>query len=88
MLEEELAAERRCEADGVAVPRQPRVGLDDIGEQAPRERDRSGAEREQPPRSLLGEHRPAPLLDELHQPVGGVEPELHGSSLDEHMFDS
>src|SRR5581483_9385539 len=46
LLEEEPAAERSREADRVAVPRKPGVGLDDIGEQAPRERDRSGAERE------------------------------------------
>ncbi len=88
LLEQQVLAERPREPDRVAVPREPRVGLDDVGQQAASERDRGRAEREQPPGRLLGEHRPAPLLDELHQPVGRVEPELHRSSLDEHMFDS
>ena len=38
-------------------------------------------EREEPPRGLLGGHRPAPLLDELDEPVGRVQAKLHGEPL-------
>ena len=72
VLEQEVDAERPGQRDRVAVPREPRVGLDDLGEKRARERDRRLAEREEPARRLLGDDRPAPLLDELHEPVGGV----------------
>ena len=41
----------------------------------------------QPACCLLGEHGPAPLLDQLDEPVRRVEAELHGESLGEHTFD-
>ncbi len=45
-------------------------------------------EREEPPRRLLGRHRSAPLLDELDEPVGGVQAKLHADdTLGERMFD-
>ena len=72
VLEQEVGAERSGEPDRVAVPREPRVGLDHLGEERAGERDRRLAQREEPPRRLLGDDRPAPLLDELHEPVGGV----------------
>ncbi len=44
------------------------------------------AESEQPPRSLLGVDRPAPLLDKLDEPIRRVQPELHGKRVGEHTF--
>ena len=44
------------------------------------------ADCEQPPGGLLHVDRPAALLDELHQTVGGIEPELHGERVSEHTF--
>ncbi len=76
-LEEEVAAERRREPDRVAVPREAGVGLDDVVEQRAGERDRGGAEGEEPPRRLVRQHRPAPLFDQLDEAVGRIEPELH-----------
>src|SRR5207247_1006309 len=35
------------------------------------------ADGEEPPGRLLGEDGPSPLLDELHEPVRRIEPELH-----------
>ena len=58
--------------DGVAAPRESRIGLNDVCEQRARERDGSLPEREEPPRGVFREHRPALLLDELHQAVGRV----------------
>ena len=72
LLEQEVDAERARERDRVAVPREPRVGLDDLREKRARERDRRLAEREEPAGRLLGDDRPPPLLDELHEAVGGV----------------
>ena len=72
VLEQEVDAERPRERDRVAVPREPRVGLDDFGEERAGERDRRLPEREEPARRLLGDDRPAPLLDELHEAIGGV----------------
>ena len=77
VFEQEVGAERSREPDGVAAPREPRVGLDDLGEERARERDRRLAQREEPARRLLGDDRSAPLLDELHEAVGGVQPQLH-----------
>ena len=57
-----------------AAPGEPRVAVDDV-RRAARAPGPPGsvAQREQPPRRLLGRQRPAPLLDELDQPVGRVE---------------
>src|SRR5436309_13305608 len=43
-------------------------------------------EREEPSGRLLDEDRAPPLLDELHQPVGSVEPQLHVERVSEHTF--
>ena len=43
-------------------------------------------ERVEVARGLLDRDRAAPSLDELHEPVGRVEAELHGAMLGEHMF--
>ena len=72
--------------DGVSAPREPRVFADDLLEQVARHPDRGVPEREQPACSLLDEDRPTPFLDELDQPVRGVQPELHAGSLSEHTF--
>ena len=60
------------------APGEPRIAVDDVVEQRPREPRRNVPEREERPRRVLDRHRPAPLLDELDEPVGGVERELHG----------
>src|SRR5262249_11145884 len=48
--------------------------------------DRRPDEREERRRGLLGRDRPAPLLDELDETVGGVQAELHTRKRIEHMF--
>ena len=72
LLEQERRARRLGERDRVAVPGEPRIGLDDVCEQRAREGDRRLPEREEPPRGVLREYRPALFLDELHEPVGRV----------------
>jgi hypothetical protein len=37
-------------------------------------------------RHVLDRNGPAPVLDEVDEPVGGIEGELHIASLGEHMF--
>jgi hypothetical protein len=37
-------------------------------------------EREQPPGSLVHRHRPPPLLDQLDEPIRGVETQLHAET--------
>ena len=65
---------------------EPRVAVDDVAEQRAGERDRGPLEREQHASGLVRADRPVPRLHELDEPVGGVERELHRSSLDEHTF--
>ena len=72
VLEREPVAGRPGEGHRVAVPREAGVGLDHLREQRARERDRRLPQGEQPPRRLVGDDGAAPLLDELHEPVGGV----------------
>jgi len=60
------------ERDGVAVPGEPRVCLDDLGQQRARQRHRGVPQGEETEGGLLGDHRAAPLLDQLHQAVGCV----------------
>ena len=86
VFEQQAGAERACEPDRVAVPRESRIGLDHLGEECPRQCDGRLAQREEPARSLLSDDRPAPLLDELDEAIGGVESQLHPESLGEHMF--
>ncbi len=72
VLEQQAGSERACKPDCVAVPGEASIGFDHLGQEGARQRDRRLAEREEPARRLLGDDRPAPLLDELHEPVGGV----------------
>ena len=76
-LERQVVARRRREPDARPAPGQPSVARDDVLEQASREAFGSARECEERSGRLLGGHRPAPLLDELDEPVGGVEGELH-----------
>ena len=78
VLEQDVRSRRRRETDGGAAPGEPRVAGDDVVEQRARERRRRAREREEHARRLLGRHGPAPGLDELDEPVGGIERELHG----------
>ena len=77
VLERDVRARRRREPDRCAAPGEPRVAGDDVVEQRPGKRRRRARESEQRPRRLVGRHRPAPGLDELDEPVGGIERELH-----------
>ncbi len=85
-LEWKLGAERSFEADAVAAPRDARVFFHDVFQQRTGEAEWSRAKSEQPSRRLLRRHRSAPLLDQLDEPVGGVQPKLHRSSIGEHTF--
>ena len=60
-----------------AAPGKARVAGDDIVEQRPGDRRGGGGEREQHPRGLVGRQRPTSGLDQLDEPVGGIEAELH-----------
>ncbi len=80
VLEEDVGAGRRGEPDRGAAPRETRVPRDDVVEERPGERRRRAREGEERPRRLLGGNGPAAGLDELHQTIGGVEAELHGTS--------
>jgi hypothetical protein len=82
VLEQQPVAARRGERDQIAGPAQPRVGAHRVVEERAREpgRDRA-AELEDGACGLVGGDRPAPLLDELHQPVGGIQTELHPATL-------
>ena len=86
-LEEKVVAEWLREADAVAVPGETRVASDDVVEQAARKPGGDVPKREEPPCGLLGIDRTAPLLDELDEPVGGIDPQLHGREPSEHVFD-
>ena len=72
VLEQQRRARRLGERDRVAAPREPGVGLDDVREERARQSDRRLPEGEEPARRVLGEHRPALLLHELHEPIGRV----------------
>ena len=72
MLEEKRCSRRLGERHGVAAPREPRIGLDDVREQRAGEGDRGLPEGEEPPRRVLREDRSALFLHELHQAVGRV----------------
>ncbi len=87
VLEQQVVPERTGERHRVAAPGEPRVGVDDLGEQRAREPDGRLAEGEETAGRLLGDDGAPPLLDELHEPVGRIEPELHGTMLGEQVFD-
>ena len=68
-------------------PRQARrVTADDVVEKVAREPGWYGRERKERARRLLRRHRRAPLLDQLDEPVGRVERELHPVQVGEHTF--
>ena len=76
-LERQIVPRRRREPDARPAPGEPRVAGDDVLEQAPRQPFGRVREREEHAGGLLDGNRPAPLLDELHEPVGRIEGELH-----------
>ena len=76
-LEQQLVARGAASATRSPAPAQPRVRRDGLVEQRPRQPDRDGrSELQHCARRLVGRHRPAPFLDQLDQPVGGVQAEL------------
>ena len=79
---------RRGERDEVAAPAQPRVGPDRLVEQRPRQPGRNRAAQLQHLASrLVGRDRAAPILDQLDEPVCGIEAQLHDDrGYYEHMF--
>ena len=74
------------EADPRPEEGEPRVALDDVVEERAGERGRGALEREQHASGLVRPDRAVSRLHELDEPVGGIERELHRSSLDEHTF--
>ncbi len=72
LLEQERGAGRLGEPDRVAVPGEPGIRLDDVGEEGAREGDGSLAEREEPARCVRRVDRSPVLLHELHEAVGRV----------------
>ena len=77
VLELHVLARWGGEADRGAPPGEARVARDDVVEERAGECRRRAREREEAPRRLRRVDRPTPRLDELHEPVGGVERELH-----------
>jgi hypothetical protein len=85
-LERKLVELRAGKTDRAAPPGKPRVLRDDLFEEPARERLGRSDEREEARGSVLGGYQSMALLEELDQPVGGVQPELHGAALYEHTF--
>ena len=85
-LERDPRTRRLGEPDARTAPGESGVADDDIVEQRAGEPGRNVAERVEGTRGVLGRNRPVAGLDELDQPVGGVERELHDASVSEHMF--
>ena len=77
VLEEDVRAGRVGEPDRCAAPGETGVTGDDVVEQRARERRGRAREREEHPGRLLRRHGAAAELDQLDQPVGGVERQLH-----------
>ncbi len=78
VLEQQVVARGRRECDEVARPAQARVGRYRLVEQRPCEPGRHGAaELQHGPRRLVCRHRPAPVLDQLDEPIGSIEAQLH-----------
>ena len=85
-LERDPGARRLGEPDARSAPGEPGVADDDVVEQRAGEPGGDVAERVEGTRGVLGWNRPVAGLDELDEAVGGVERELHDTSLSEHMF--
>ena len=86
VLEQDLGSGRIGEPHRIAPPGQPRVLRDDLFEQASGEPDGRLPQGKEAPCRILGVDRPPPLLDQLDEPVGRIQSQLHGESLGEHMF--
>ena len=78
-LEGQPLAGRRGQADAVTTPGEADVAFDDVLEQAPGERHGRMREREERAGRLLGGNRPPALLNQLDEPVGRIERQLHPS---------
>ena len=85
-LERERGELGAGEPDRAATPIEARVGGHDVRQQIVRQPGRCPGECEQRSGRLLDREDSPLLFHQLHEPVGGVQPELHGSSLDERMF--
>ena len=80
LLEQQFLARRRGERDEIAGPAQARICRDRLCEQRACEPNGNGrTELQHLPRRLVRRHRPAALLDELDEPVGGIETQLHSA---------
>ena len=79
VLEEDVRTRRGRQPDRCPPPGETGVTGDDVVEQGAREGRGRAREREEHPGRLLRRHGPAAELDQLHQPVGGVERELHAA---------
>ena len=77
VLDEHVGLRTVREADTRPEPHQPRVPVDDVGEQRVRERRWSPLEREENARRLLRCDRASTRVDQLDEPVGGIEGQLH-----------
>jgi hypothetical protein len=80
VFDEDVGARVIGQTDSGPEPGEARVTVDDAREQAVRESRRRTLESEQDSRGILGRNSPSPCLNELDEPVGGVERELHGST--------
>ena len=76
------------DADSLAEPFEASVALDHVREQRSRERGGRALQREQCASGLLGRDRATSRVDQLDEPVCGVERQLHAATLYEHVFDS
>ena len=88
VLERHASARRVGQADGGAAPGEPGIACDHIVEEGPGDRRRRRGEREERARGVARRDGASSRLDELHEPIGGIEGQLHPWILDEHMFDS
>ena len=80
VLEEDVRTRRGRQPDRRPPPGETRVTGDDVVEQGARQGRGRARESEEHPGRLLRRHGAAAELDQLDQPVGGVERELHGSN--------
>ena len=67
------------ETDALTEPREPGIAFDDVRDQRAGERLRCALEREEHTGRGGARDRPTTCVDELDEPVGGVERELHES---------
>jgi hypothetical protein len=77
VLDRRLAASVAGKADPRSEPGQSRITVDDVGQQAARERRRRTLESEEDARRVLRSDRAPPCVHQLDQPVCGIERELH-----------